>query len=154
VQPHIDTSGSTLISLNQSQLLRVQLIQNRFMRTILRAESRRSVTSMLEELQWLSVRQRVKWNCLKFIHKIQQGYAPNYLLSQLNTVSDTHQYPTRQKENFYITRAQLVSTDKTIFRDGLRLYNETKLSYRNEKEQNLINMGFYNYLKYYVKLKF
>lgn len=154
VQSHIDTSGSTFFCLNLSQLSRIQLIQNRFMRSILRAESRRSISSMLEELKWMSIKQRVNWNCLKFIHKLQQGYGPNYLLSLLNTVGDNHHYDTRQRENFYIDHANLVSTDKSIFRDGLRLFDEVKLSYRREKEEKIVNLGFYNYLKYYVKENF
>lgn len=86
--------------------------------------------------------------------KIQQGYAPDYLLSLLKTVGNTHQHDTRQRENFYISHSHLVSTNKSIFRDGLNLYNELKSTYRREKEEKIVNLGFYNYLKYQVKQKF
>lgn len=109
---------------------------------------------MLEELNWMSIKQRVNWNCLKFIHKVKQGYAPEYLLQLLNTVGETHQYPTRQKTNFYIEPTNLVSTDRMIFLDGLRLYNEVISSYQREKDEDKIKIGIYNYFKYYVKLKF
>jgi hypothetical protein len=154
VQSHIDTSGSTFYSLNQSQISRIQLIQNRYMRSILRAEGRRSIASMLDELQWMSIKQRINWNCLKFIHKVQQEYAPEYLLDLINRVGESHPYQTRQQNNFHISPAHLASTDKSIFRDGLRLYNQVMLSYRREQDENKIKQGFYNYLKSYVKLNF
>lgn len=154
VQSQIDTYGSTLYSLNQTQLSRLQLIQNRFMRTILRAESRRSIASMLDDLQIMSVKQRVNWNSLKYIHKIKQGYAPEYLLQLISMVGDSHSYDTRQKENFYISHANLVSTDRSVLRDGLRVYNQILTSYRREKDEEKIQLGIYNYLKYFVKLNF
>lgn len=150
-QPHIDTSGSILYMLNQSQISRVQLIQNRFMRTILRADARTSITSMLETLKWLSVKQRVIWNTLKFIHKVKNNQAPEYLQELLITVADSHNINTRQRENFYIPRSKLVSTNRSIFRDGLKLYDEACAAFRRENDETTRRQGFFNYLKTYAR---
>lgn len=152
-QPHIDTCGSTFFMLNQSQISRIQLIQNRFMRTILRADSRTSIKLMLETLNWMSIKQRIIWNSLKMIHKILIGQAPAYLQSLFRTIGDSHNICTRRTDQLYIASTKLVSTDKSIFYDGLKIYNDAKISFERETELNL-RQGFFSYLKTYAIKKY
>ena len=154
IQPHIDTIGSILFMLNQSQISRIQLIQNRFMRTILRVDSRTSIKAMLDTLQWMSVKQRIMWNSLKFIYKIKNNYAPPYLCDLMQTVGDTHSVSTRQISNLFIPPSKLVSTNNSIFRDGLKMYNSAHSAYYKEREEEITRQGFFNYLKLYAKSKF
>lgn len=57
ISPHFDFCATILFLSNQSEMDRMQKLQNRAMRTILKCNKYTSVKLMLETLQWLSIKQ-------------------------------------------------------------------------------------------------
>ena len=44
---------------------------------------------MYKSLKWLNVEQRLKLNTLNFIHRIENGEAPEYITEQVSCVRDS-----------------------------------------------------------------
>jgi hypothetical protein len=87
-----------------TQLDRLQRIQNRAMRIILRCNRRTRVFDMLSSLRWMNERQRIHVNLCTLMWKIVHGRTPNYLCNfQLN--SDIHKYTTRSTNKLCVNHA-------------------------------------------------
>jgi hypothetical protein len=67
IAPHINYCSSVLFLFNEGQLERLQKIQNRIMRLILHAPWDTHINTMLDNLKWLSVKQKINFNTLKFV---------------------------------------------------------------------------------------
>lgn len=79
IAPHFDYCASVLFLANQTQLKRMQVLQSRVMRLILRCDRLTSRQLMLDCLQWISVKQRIEYNTLVFVFRIRKGMAPKIL---------------------------------------------------------------------------
>lgn len=150
VLPHIDYCSSILFLLNKSQLNQIQLILNRFMRTVLRVGRRTPIKEMLEALKWMSVKQRVVYNSMMFINKISNNQCPQYLSEKLQLVSSHHQLNTRQANEYAIPICKKVSTKNSLFVNGVSIYN----SINKEFKKTTVKNGFKNFLIKYVKENF
>lgn len=102
---------------------RLQKLQNKVMRIILRVNRRTPVCDMLNALQWLSVKQRVTFLTLLLIHKIVKGYAPGYLKSRIQRGRDIHNYGTRNANEIRSASFLLASTQNSLYYKGVRMYN-------------------------------
>lgn len=90
VAPHFNYCASMLFLCNESQIYRMQKIQNRAMRAITNVNGYTSVNLMIDTLCWLSVRQRITLLTLELVHKICNGNAPEYLRKYVSKRGDTH----------------------------------------------------------------
>ena len=95
ISPHLDFCSSILFLANDTQLTRLQRLQNKVMRLILKCSRFTSSTLMLDILQWLSVKQRIIFLTMVFIFKIVNGLSPRYLCDRIERGSDIHRYNTR-----------------------------------------------------------
>jgi hypothetical protein len=141
VQSQIDSCCTLLFLLNQSQLSRLQLVQNRFARVILRVDSRTSVKLMHEQLKWMTVKQRISFNVLKFLHKIEAGNAPDYLSKLVRYMGDSSGRVTRQRNQI----APVWSDKKSIFHNGIQMYNDCKAKYLRKKPTCSLKSYFMSY---------
>ena len=64
---------------NQSDMDRLQKLQHRAMRVILRCNIYTRVNDMLKVLGWMNVYNYIEFNVLMFIHKIKLHVVPPYL---------------------------------------------------------------------------
>lgn len=152
VLPHFDSCGSILFLLNNSQINRIQVIQNRFMRTVLRRDSRTHISDMLNDLHWMSISQRIHYNSIKFIHKIAMGNAPQYLENKIVRVNQIHSRSTRQNNNFYIPLCTKETTRNLLLIKCLKIYNDVTTQYENQIDNN--NISFVKFTAKYVREKF
>jgi hypothetical protein len=83
ISPLLDFCSSILFLSNEEDLNRLQVIQNRAMRIILRCHCRTHIRTMLDNLEWQSTKQRIYMNTLVSIFKIKNNMAPDYLTSKL-----------------------------------------------------------------------
>jgi hypothetical protein len=84
ILPHLDYCSSILFLANNSELSYLQKLQNRMMRTILRSRLDTPIRNMLETLNFLSVRQRVTYNTMVLLYKMEKNLLPDYLCSSLH----------------------------------------------------------------------
>jgi len=129
VLPHIDYCSTVWGCTSQTNVMRVQRLQNRAMRSILKEGPRTHIEDMLHQLGWLSVKQRLVHNKLVLMWRIVHGAAPSYLTENLRLSRDVHRYNTvgSSNRNIYIPNAHKHS----IFRYNANLWNGLPSEMRN-----------------------
>ena len=78
---------------------------------------------MLQALQFMSVRQRLYYNVCIFIFKILNGLLPEILKCKCRVIGNEGRMATRQLGNIDIGFRKTSSAQKSVFFDGLGIYN-------------------------------
>ena len=81
---------------------------------------------MLNEINLLSVRQRIVYNTLKLIYKAEYKLIPIYLCELFNYVSEVQPYNLRSNENFRLPNNMTSFAQNSVLYKGVKLYNEMK----------------------------
>lgn len=123
IYPHFNYCNSLLISCNNTDVQRLQVLQNKAMRIILSCTRYTPVRLMLGSLGWLSVSQGIEVSSTLFIFKIKHKLLPAYLQEYLIPRYMKHSYNIRSKNDFDIDFARTTHMQKSLFSDGLRLFN-------------------------------
>lgn len=123
IAPHFEYCAMLLVSMNKTQLSRLQVAQNRAMRVILQCKRNTRVECMLQTLQFMSVRQKLHYNVCIFIFKILKGMLPEVLRDRLEIVGEDYGRDTRQKGNIVIQLRKRRSAQKSVFYEGVKMYN-------------------------------
>lgn len=147
IAPHFDYCSSIIFIMNDSQLERIQKIQNRAMRAIMNVKKRTHIKLMLDTLGWLSIKQRVTFLTLKFIHKIIHGKAPQYLKEMIDKRCKYHNHNLRNNENININRCKRTNTQNSLVIRGFNMYNSLTNDIKQEKNE----YRFENRLKQWIK---
>lgn len=124
IAPHFDYCASINFTCNEGQIHRLQLLQNRAMRAIMKVNRYTSVRLMLDTLEWLSVRQRLALLTLKLIHKMCTGQAPEYLCKRIVKRGQTNSYNLRNCDNLNVQMCTKTSTQNSVSIKGFNLYNQ------------------------------
>ena len=103
IAPHFDYCATVLWQTSEENLDKLQVLQNNAMRSILNCRRRASKRFMLRKIGWLDIRQKIELNVCVMIKKIVNGELPSYLSEDVQYASNIHTYPTRNRENFYIS---------------------------------------------------
>lgn len=147
VMPHLDYCSSILFLNNDTDLKMLQKQQNRALRTILNADRMTNIRSMLDRLDLMDVKQRIVYNVLMLIYKMEFGLLPDYLCRMLKKIGDTQNYALRSNENYRLPNTVTAKGQNQLLYKGVKLYNELK-------ERRLVNQNieiFKNNLKQFVK---
>ena len=123
ISPHLDFCPSILFLANATQMTRLQRLQNKIMRIILKVDRYTSSSFMLDALQWLSVKQRISFLTMVLIYKIINRLLPRYLCNRIERGSDIHRYNTR---NAYAVRTPtflLRCSQNSLFYKGINVFN-------------------------------
>ena len=123
ILPHLDYCSTVWSpSLCKKDLVKLQRIQNRAMRTILKCHPRTHITDMLDTLQWMSIKQRLHYNYCIFLWKIQNKQTPQYLNNYFTATSEIHTHNTRfsTRGSIYLQR----SHPKSLNNIGPKIWNE------------------------------
>ena len=125
IQPYIDyCSSSWNEGLSVSFKSKLDVFQRKMVRFIYAYDSRQHVGhGNLLSLSWLSVRDRVDYFKLIHLFKIKHGLGPQYLRTNIVSVSDTHSYGTRSSvSNFHVSKA-LSKTPSAFAFSCVKLWN-------------------------------
>lgn len=147
ISPHIDYCSSLLFLSSETQLKRLQKIQNKIMRVIIGCSRYTPILSMLETLKWLSVKQRIFYNTMIFIYKIYTGLLPEYLACHLSIISDHHNYNTRNKSNFTIPFYTKKFSQNSLFYKGVQMYNKLPKQVKNSTTLQIFKRECVDYIK-------
>ena len=122
IAPHFTYCSTILFDINHQHVSTLQKLQNRGMRAILQCHPRTPRKDMLKELGWLSIHQQ---NVLQTILFIRDAISQenNNFQCYLKKNCDVHQYNTRRSQNFHLTHQNNKSAQKSIFINGLKIYN-------------------------------
>ena len=116
VKPHFEY-GSTILytCCTKQQIVRLQKLQNKSIRSILKCNRYTSTILMLDTLKWLNIYQRLEFNTLLFIQKLKYGNGPEYLIRQLQYVREVQPYNLRKAENFRLQRVTTSAMQNPFF---------------------------------------
>ena len=79
ISSRLDYCNSLYIGIDQSQLQRLQLVQNSAARLLTSTKKRDHISPVLASLHWLPVKFRVEFKVLLFVFKSLHGLSPSYL---------------------------------------------------------------------------
>jgi hypothetical protein len=129
VLPHFDYCCTLWDTCSESQITRLQMLQNRGMRIILGCHHRTHVSDMLSTLKWLNVRQRFIFLKCTLMYNISNDKTPKYLKSVTPGIS--HVYNTRSKKcnNIFQTHCH----NKSLQFTGTSLWNNLPSQVKNQK---------------------
>ena len=106
ILPHIDYCSTVWSGASQTDIMRIQRLQSRSMRIILRAAPRTHIEDMLNTLNWMSIKQRIFYNTMVLMWRITHDCAPSYLTDKLIYAHDVHTYNTSSARNSFIHSAR------------------------------------------------
>lgn len=149
VLPSIDYCSSLMFSCNRLQINKIQVIQNRFLRLILRSNRETRISSMLDELDLMSVKQRIYFNAMNYMNKLINGNGPDYLTSKIKKRNDRRERNLRNDNEYYIGHGKKNLLNESFLIKGLSLYNDIQKHF--SKAQNL---SFKTFLNNYIKKNF
>lgn len=147
LKPHFEYCASILFTFNAEMMNRLQKLQNRGMRTILKLNRYTSKTFMLEALKWMSVSQKIKMSVLILVYKIKNKMLPTYLTNRLVYVDDIHHHYLRNKSNFRLNFFCNNKTQNMLMYNGLKLYNELPNSLKFEQNFKKFKKALIKYVK-------
>ena len=128
VLPHFDYCATVWGTTSQANFTRLQRLQNRAMRLILKAPFTTHIDDLLTELKWMSVRQRVVFNQLVFVWKILNGFTPSYMSANVSYVKETHTRLTRSaSDDLLFIPAQ---HRKSFYLSAFKLWNKLPFNVR------------------------
>lgn len=102
MSPHLIFCSTFLYGLPDYKLCKFQVVQNKALKTILKSNRNSPVNVMQETLYILSVEQKIMFNAYVFVYKLKNKLLPDYICE--NIFSDVHNYNTRNRKNFIISR--------------------------------------------------
>ena len=138
---------SMLFLLNATQMDKLQKLQNRTRCIILNKKFDTNIRSMLNELNWLNVRQIVTFHTLKFIHNMKLGKCSEYLNGKLQRNSEIHNYDTRTKNNYRLPYIRTTRDINCLEYNGIRKYNELPSRIKDCKNMILFKKLLTEYCK-------
>ena len=119
VAPHLEFCTTVLFGLPDIEISKIQLLQNKAMRIILRCSRYAPIVLMQDTLQLMSVRQRIQFKTMMFVYNIVNKNSPLYLQRELQYVANVHGYGTRNVGNLYIMPCSTARVHNSLFCKGL-----------------------------------
>ena len=148
IEPHFIYCPTVFFIMKDSQIAKLQILQNKVMRFILRKPFDTHIKDMLNSLNWLNIKQLIYFHTMKFIFKIINGLLPDYLRSQIQYNFETHNRNLRNNNKFKLPMYRTESEKNNLFYKGLKCFNELP--------ENIVNNNFvkfksmlFNYCKTY-----
>jgi len=141
ILPCYDYCSTVLLMLDNSRLSTLQKSVNKAMRIVLSAPYDTSIQFMLDSIKILSLNNRIKLNCLKFIHRTITRGRPLPLSSKFEMRGSNRQRPLRNDHEYALPNWRLMKSRKSLFYNGVEMYNELLSNYNNELtfHKNAIN---------------
>lgn len=147
IAPHFEYCASILFLSNEELFLKMQKLQNKAMRIILKCNKYTSVEWMLHTLQWMNVRQRIYTKTLNLIFQIKNKKLPEYLCNLVISNADVHNYPVRNRNDFRLPYCRTNRTQNSLMYKGLKMFNDMPDIIKMETNENF----FKRKMKCYVK---
>lgn len=147
VSPHFDYCATVLWQTSEENMDKMQVLQNNAMRSILNCRRRASKRFMLRKIGWLDVRQKIELNVCVMIKKILNGEQPSYMSEDVQFARNVHNYPTRNRENFYIPTVFSEFCAKSLSHSGFQFYNNLPDHVKCIEKTNAFKTQCLKYLK-------
>lgn len=121
---------------NSENIRKLQILQNKAMRTMLKCEYRTPIQEMLTNLGWLNVEQRLKLNALVMIFKIKYNLYPIYLQRNVSFITNSF-YNLRNAGDFRLPLYRRAGTQNNLLYKGVQLFNNLPRNLKTETNLNI-----------------
>ena len=135
VTSKLDYCNSLLYGLPDSQISKLQRVQNTCARLICSLPKFSRITPLLKELHWLPIRQRITFKILMIVFKALNGQTPSYVTELLHIKSQTHGRNLRSTQDTFMLQIPPYKTkvtlgDRSFLCAAPRLWNKLPLEIR------------------------
>ena len=103
ILPMIDYGSISWGSTSNSNIERINKLQKRAARIILKADFTTPSADMFQQLEWMSVTSRINYNKAVFTYKALNNLTPSYISDLLKPTSQAHTRNLRSSENGSLT---------------------------------------------------
>ena len=143
----LDSMNSLLYGLPDTDLYKLQRIQNHAAKVILQKKKHDHVTPLLESLHWLKIPFRIEYKLLLITYKCLHGRAPDYLASRLHPYVPKRQLRSGDQELLVEKRARLESYGERSFSIAApKLWNKLPLVIRKSGSVDIFKSKLKTYL--------
>ena len=133
ILPHLNYCNSVWGNTSKQNLTKLQKLQNRYARLVLRAEYFTPQNVLMSKLKWRSLEERIKYQKCILIFKIINDLSPPYLNPCIS--KRTILYSTRYALNspLFIPKCKTNFKTKTLAVSGAKIYNKLPYHIKNCK---------------------
>lgn len=131
---------------NDTNISKLQLLQNRCMRFILKYNRYANINIMQCTLNWFSVKDNIKYRTLIFLYKLHNNLLPTYLSANIQHRRDIHNYNTRQRNHININFSNLMKTKSSIYDKGAAEFNKLPEFIKQAKNVVLFKKYLYKFM--------
>lgn len=146
IKPHFEYCSSILYMCNDTNISKLQLLQNRCMRFILKYNRYANINIMQCTLNWFSVKDNIKYRTLIFLYKLHNNLLPTYLSANIQHRRDIHNYNTRQRNHININFSNLMKTKSSIYDKGAAEFNKLPEFIKQAKNVVLFKKYLYKFM--------
>ena len=123
VKPHFTFCVTVLYQAFITDINKLQVLQNKGMRAILKCGKRVPVQNMLNILGWINIKDLIGVSGMCYIYKMQNRLLPEYLAEKLVPMAGRHDHVTRNSYKYNLGGCSRQSMIKSLFYTGVREYN-------------------------------
>lgn len=123
IVPHFNYCASILFISSTTDLNRLQILQNKCLRQILRANNYTESQAMLSALNLMSVVQLINFRTLILIYKIVNGQAPSYLTQKIKFRSANQNMILRNANEICPSNMIKYCSQNSLLYRGVKLFN-------------------------------
>ena len=147
--PHLDYGIIIWSNCGESNLNKIQKLQNTAMRIILGAPFRTHINDMLKALGFMDVRSRISYVTGCMMYKVLNGLAPPYLGDLFKYINSIHSLCTRQSKagDLYIPKCNTNYGKSTLQYKGSVLWNVITRNIRSANTFMSFKLNFKNDFK-------
>ena len=131
VTSRLDYANGLLISANNSSIARLQVIQNRAARLIVKAQIRDHVTPIQKQLHWLPIDFRIKFKIILMCFNCIHNTAPSYLRELIHIHEPSRRLRSSDKLLLHVPFRKSKFGDKSFEVRAPQLWNSLPVSLRS-----------------------
>lgn len=147
ISSRLDYCNSLYIGMSQSNISRLQMVQNAAARLLTGTRKFDHVTPILRSLHWLPVCHRIEFKILLFVFKAMNNLAPSYLSDLLKLNDCTRSLRSSQQRLLMVPRSRLKTRgDRAFSVVGPKLWNSLPVSLRLISTESVFKSKLKTYL--------
>lgn len=148
----LDYANAVLLGTNASNISRLQRLQNWAAKLIFCVKKREHATPYINELHWLTIKNRITFKIMVTVYKCLNGLGPSYLASTLSLYSPARtglrssSDITRLTEHRVLPRTLKSAADRLFSFEAPRQWNSLPMHLRSASSLQVFKKGLKTYL--------